>query len=180
MRYSNLCIRFGTWKVRRLNRSRAKVPPKAKFPAALGEKNDWAVPNWNRHCFPVRNLEVYGTENNDIYRDTFQLLLCGENERNVHSISFVQRSVLIKCTRTISVCRCRKLKILWCAFLLFPISILLVRVYRLWINQFGEDRRSRYVTLPWYQNFWMTTNRKHHLRSEFALFQTSTILFNFI
>ena len=33
----NLCIRFGTWKVRRLNQSRSKVAPnwKAKFPAFL-------------------------------------------------------------------------------------------------------------------------------------------------
>ena len=38
------------------------------------------------------------------------------------------------------------------------------------------ERRSRYVSLPWWQNFWMKTNRK----SEFALFQTSTILFKFI
>ena len=29
-------------------------------------------------------------------------------------------------------------------------------------------------------NFWMTTNRKRHSKSEFALFQTSSILFNFI
>ena len=33
----NLCIRFGTWKVRRLNQRRSKVAPnwKAKFPAFL-------------------------------------------------------------------------------------------------------------------------------------------------
>ena len=33
----NLCIRFGTWKVRRLNQSRSKIAPnwKAKFPAFL-------------------------------------------------------------------------------------------------------------------------------------------------
>ena len=42
------------------------------------------------------------------------------------------------------------------------------------------ERRSRFVTLPWKQNFWMTTTRKRHLKSEFALFQTSLILFNFI
>ena len=41
-------------------------------------------------------------------------------------------------------------------------------------------RRSRYVTLPWKLNFWITTNRKRHLKREFALFQTSSILFNFI
>ena len=38
------------------------------------------------------------------------------------------------------------------------------------------ERRSRYVTLPWYENLWMTTNRKRHLKSELALFQTSSIL----
>ena len=32
--------------------------------------------------------------------------------------------------------------------------------------------RSRYVTLPWYQNFWMITKQKRHLKSEFALFET--------
>ena len=42
------------------------------------------------------------------------------------------------------------------------------------------ERRSRFVTLPWKQNFWITTARKRHLKSEFALFQTSLILFNFI
>ena len=33
-----LCIRFVTWKVRRLNQSRSKGAPKAKFAAGLGEK----------------------------------------------------------------------------------------------------------------------------------------------
>ena len=42
------------------------------------------------------------------------------------------------------------------------------------------ERRSRYVTLPWWQSFCMITNWKRHLKSEFALFQTSWILFNFI
>ena len=42
------------------------------------------------------------------------------------------------------------------------------------------ERRSRFVTLPWKQNFWITTTRKRHLKNEFALFQTSSILFNFI
>ena len=42
------------------------------------------------------------------------------------------------------------------------------------------DRRSRYVTFPRKQNFWMTTNSKRHLESEFPLFQTSSILFSFI
>ena len=41
-------------------------------------------------------------------------------------------------------------------------------------------RRSRYVTLPWWQSFCMIPNWKRHLKSEFALFQTSWILFNFI
>ena len=31
--------KFGVW---------IKAVPKAKFPARLGEKNGWAVPNWNR------------------------------------------------------------------------------------------------------------------------------------
>ena len=48
IRYNNLCIRFGTWKVRRLNQSCSKVAPKAKIPARLVENNGWAVPNWNR------------------------------------------------------------------------------------------------------------------------------------
>ena len=48
IRYNNLCIRFGTWKVRRLNQSCSKVAPKAKIRAGLGEDNGWAVPNWNR------------------------------------------------------------------------------------------------------------------------------------
>ena len=43
-----------------------------------------------------------------------------------------------------------------------------------------KDRTSHYVTLPWYQNFQKTTNGKRHLKSEFALFQTSTMSFNFI
>ena len=46
-----LCIRFRTWKVRRLNQSRSKVAPKVKFPAGLGEQNGWAVPNWNKHSY---------------------------------------------------------------------------------------------------------------------------------
>ena len=32
-----------------------------------------------------------------------------------------------------------------------------------------------YVTLPWRQNFWVTTNWKRHLKSEFSLLQTSYI-----
>ena len=27
------------------------------------------------------------------------------------------------------------------------------------------EKRSRYLTLPWYQNFWMTTNRKTSLKT---------------
>ena len=42
------------------------------------------------------------------------------------------------------------------------------------------ERGSRYVTLPWQQNFCMTTNRNCLLKSEFALFHTSSILFSFI
>ena len=34
------------------------------------------------------------------------------------------------------------------------------------------ERRSRYVTLPWWQNFWMITNQKRRSKSEFTLFQT--------
>ena len=45
IRRNNLCIRFGTRKVRRLNQSRSKVSPKAKFPAGLDEKSGRAVPN---------------------------------------------------------------------------------------------------------------------------------------
>ena len=40
---NNLCIWFGTWKVRRLNQSRFKVDPKSKFPAGLGGKNGLAA-----------------------------------------------------------------------------------------------------------------------------------------
>ena len=39
------CFRASSW---RLNQSRSKVAPKPKFPASLGGKNGWAVPNWNR------------------------------------------------------------------------------------------------------------------------------------
>ena len=48
IRYSNLCIRFGIWKVRRLNQIRSKVAPKLKYPGTLGENNGWDLPNWNR------------------------------------------------------------------------------------------------------------------------------------
>ena len=61
--YNNLCIRFGSWKVRRLNQSRSKVAPKSKFPAGLGGKNSWAaqneirVPNrFRRPTFQVLDL----------------------------------------------------------------------------------------------------------------------------
>ena len=76
--------------------------------------NTWELGSNCLRCWslPVRNLEVYDTENKDIYGDTFQLLHCGENERNVHCIRFVQLSVLTKCIRTISVFRRGKLKIL--------------------------------------------------------------------
>ena len=30
------------------------------------------------------------------------------------------------------------------------------------LHDIHEIERSRYVTLPWKQNFWMTTNRKRH------------------
>lgn len=45
---------------------------------------------------------------------------------------------------------------------------------------FITERRSCYVTLPWYQNFNMTTNRERPLKSEFTPFQTPSILLNFI
>ena len=48
IRYNNLCIRFGIWKVRRQNQIRSKVAPKLKYPGALGENNGWDLPNWNR------------------------------------------------------------------------------------------------------------------------------------
>ena len=38
IRYKSLCIKFGTWKVRRLNQRRSKVDPKEKFLAGLGGK----------------------------------------------------------------------------------------------------------------------------------------------
>ena len=44
-----------------------------------------------------------------------------------------------------------------------------------------EEKSLRHVATV--AKFWMTTNRKQHLKlikSEFALFQTSTTLFNFI
>ena len=47
-KYVLIICALGTQKVRRLNQSRSKVAPKAKFPSGLGEKNGWAVPNWNR------------------------------------------------------------------------------------------------------------------------------------
>ena len=37
-----------------------------------------------------------------------------------------------------------------------------------------------YVTLSWQKNFQMTTTRKRHLKSKFALIQASSILFHFI
>ena len=40
-----------------------------------------------------------------------------------------------------------------------------------------EEKSLRHVAMV---EFWMTTNQKHHLKSEFALFQTSLILFSFI
>ena len=46
--YNNLCIRFGTWTVQRLNQSHTKVDQKLKFLAELGRKNGWAVPNWKQ------------------------------------------------------------------------------------------------------------------------------------
>ena len=43
------------------------------------------------------------------------------------------------------------------------------------------ERRSRYVMLPsWYWNILDDNKLKIHLKSKFALFQTSSILFNFI
>ena len=41
-----------------------------------------------------------------------------------------------------------------------------------------EEKSLRHVAME--QNFWMTTNRKRHLKGEFAQLQTSSILFNFI
>ena len=40
--------------VRRLNRSRFKVASKVKFPAGLGVKNGWAVPNWKRRFWLIQ------------------------------------------------------------------------------------------------------------------------------
>ena len=37
--------KFGVW-IKAVPKS--LVDPKAKFPAWLGEKNGWAVPNWNK------------------------------------------------------------------------------------------------------------------------------------
>ena len=41
-----------------------------------------------------------------------------------------------------------------------------------------EEKSLRQVAMI--ANFWMTTNQKRHLNSEFAPFQTSSILFDFI
>ena len=38
-KYVIIICALGTQKVRRLNQSRSKVAPKAKFPSGLGEKN---------------------------------------------------------------------------------------------------------------------------------------------
>ena len=43
IRYNNLCISFGTWKVWHLNQSHSEVAAKLKFRARLGKKNSWAV-----------------------------------------------------------------------------------------------------------------------------------------
>ena len=52
------------------------------------------------------------------------------------------------------------------------------------LQSFKEiERRSHYVTSPQWKNFWTLdnlTNRKRHFKSEVALFQISSILFNFI
>ena len=39
IRYNDLCIRFGTCKVQRLNHTLSKFIPKSKFLAKLGGKN---------------------------------------------------------------------------------------------------------------------------------------------
>ena len=41
-----------------------------------------------------------------------------------------------------------------------------------------EEKSLRHVTMV--VNFWMTKNRKRHLKTEFAQFQTSSTLLNFI
>ena len=45
------CFRASFW---RLNQSRSKVAPKPKFPACLGRKYGWALPNWNRRSLLIQ------------------------------------------------------------------------------------------------------------------------------
>ena len=49
------CFRASSW---RLNQSRSKVAPKPKFPACLGGKNGWALPNWNRRSLLIQTPNV--------------------------------------------------------------------------------------------------------------------------
>ena len=43
---------------------------------------------------------------------------------------------------------------------------------------YGEEKSLRHFAMV--ANFWITTNQKRHLKSEFALIQTSSIFFSFI
>ena len=50
-----------------------------------------------------------------------------------------------------------------------------------WAVRSTSERRSRYVTFPWQQNFWMTSNRKSHLKvysHQFKLHRSFSISFN--
>ena len=51
-----------------------------------------------------------------------------------------------------------------------------------WRFRYRGLQRGEVVTSCYHgrKNFWMTTNRKRHLKCEFGLFQASSILFNFI
>ena len=55
---SSVHEKFGVWK------SRSEVAPNAKFPAGLGEKNGWAVLDWNRRSLLIQTPNFSRTQFN--------------------------------------------------------------------------------------------------------------------
>ena len=55
---SSVHEKFGVWK------SRSEVAPNAKFPAWLGEKNGWAVLDWNRRSLLIQTPNFSRTQYN--------------------------------------------------------------------------------------------------------------------
>lgn len=83
------------WKVQHLNQSRSKGTPKVKFLAGLGEKNDWVVPNWNRHLNRALYMLQF-KESEALFFSIDSLFICTNQSTTTSTRTFIGRLYIRK------------------------------------------------------------------------------------